>query len=74
MKFTKGNVLSLLISIALFATVPWPASAALNFQHQTDMLGAASTFQEGTGLPARNFTISATARSSPGRNGFLGPV
>ena len=70
MTFTKGHVLSLLTSIALFATVPWPASATLNFQRQTDVLGAASTFQEGTGLPTRNFTISVTARSSSGRNDF----
>ena len=46
-------------------------TATLTFQRPTDVLGVASTFEEGTRLPTRNFTVSTTARSSSGRNAWF---
>ena len=61
--------LSVLASLSMGPMLP-SVGATLTFQRNTDMLGFASTFAEGTGLPSRNFTLSATVRSSSGREWF----
>ena len=57
------------ISVLLMPMIP-DAQAGLVFQSSTDVLGFASTFQEGNGLPTTDFTLSATAKSSSGRDDF----
>ena len=61
----------LLVIVALSPSLL--TSAALTFQRSTDMLGVATTFQEDSGLPTRNFTISSTVRSASGRSSFIFP-
>ena len=60
-----------LVAVLSLADTPCPAGATLTFQRPTDILGAASLFQEGSGLPTRNFTISTTVRSSSGTDRFI---
>ena len=59
--FICASVASLVVS----------SEATLTFQRATDVVGVASTFEEGTGLPTRNFTISTTARSGAGHARFF---
>ena len=66
---SRGRAL-LLFAVGLLM-VSHQTDAALTFQRATDVLGAASTLEEGTGLPTRNFTISFTSRSGSGRDGFV---
>ena len=58
---------TLLLAVAISLSVPFPTGATLTFSRPTDLLGLVSTFEEGTGLPARNFTLSVTARSGSGK-------
>jgi len=64
----RGNGLLFLLSAVPLAMSLHLTAAALTFQRPTDILGVASVFQEGTGLPTRNFTMSFAVRSSSGRN------
>ena len=59
-----------LVALAMVLAAPHPAVATLSFQRPTNLLGFATTFQEGTGLPTRNFTMSFTVQSSCGRERF----
>ena len=61
--------LSALASLSIWAVLP-SVGATLTFQRSSDALGFASAFEEGAGLPSRNFTFSATVRSSSGREWF----
>ena len=62
---------SLLLAVAISLAVPFPTDATLTFSRPTDVLGLASAFEEGTGLPTRNFTLSVAAQSGSGRNRFI---
>lgn len=70
-RFDGGNALAILFAVIPFVVHPRLAAAQLTFQRSTDVLGMASTFEEGTGLPTRNFTISTTVRSGSGRARFV---
>ena len=59
---------ALAVTISLMAHHPRHVDATLTFQQASDLLGLASTFEEGTGLPTRDFTLSITARSASGRD------
>ena len=62
---------TIFVAASLIVALTHPASATLNFQRHTDVLGTTNTFEEGTGLPTRNFTFSSTVRSSSGRSSFF---
>ena len=62
--------LSILAYLSMGAVLP-SIGATLTFQRSTDVLGFASVFEAGVGLPSRNFTLSVTVRSSSGRDDFI---
>ena len=59
----RGRSAALLFVVAVSLAVPLPTNATLTLERYTDVLGFRSTFEEGTGLPTRNFTMSSTVRS-----------
>ena len=63
----RWTVLAGALLLKVMMSLLRPVSALLNFQHSTDILGFASTFEEGDGLPTRNFTMAFTVQSSCGR-------
>ena len=56
----KIELLLTVVSIVILR----PVDASLAFQRPTDILGFASVFEEGRGLPTRNFTLSIALKSS----------
>ena len=68
----RASPCGLLAVVLLVAVSSYPTDATLSFQRTTDLLSAASLFEEGVGsLPTRNFTFSITMRSGSGRNGVI---
>ena len=70
-RFNGGNALTIVFAVFSFVVHLHLVAPQLTFQRSTDVLGMASTFEEGTGLPTRNFTISTTVRSGSGRARFV---